>query len=246
VILLGDAAHTAHFSVGSGTRMAMQDALALAQAISAEPTLDDALERYEAVRRPQVERIQEAARPSLSWWEHFGSYAASLSPPQFAYHFLTRSGRVDHRRLREDDPRFVEEVERWFAVGSEAGRGRRPIDVPLEGPIRFPARVVALEELPERTAWVAAPAGEQGLQAAFEQVALAVREGAAMLAVRPATGVPEVEARLGATLLAERVRFELGVPVLLAAPDLDESWATTMVLSGRADLVGVPAGRLQV
>jgi anthraniloyl-CoA monooxygenase len=209
--------------------MAMQDALALARAISTETTLDHALDRYEEQRHPEVDRIQEAARPSLSWWEHFGTYADHLPPLQFAYHFLTRSGRVDHRRLKEDDPGFVEEVERWFAERAQA---------PLHG------RVIALEELPERTVRVTAPAGEQGLQEAFERAARAAREGAVPIAISPAAGAPEVEARLGATLLAERVRFELGVPILLEAPDLDESWATTMLLSGRADLVGVPAARL--
>jgi salicyloyl-CoA 5-hydroxylase len=245
VVLLGDAAHTAHFSVGSGTRMAMQDALALARAISAESTLGDALERYEAERRPQVDRIQDAARPSLSWWEHFGVYAANLEPTQFAYHFLTRSGRVDHRRLREDDPGFVAEVERWFAAGSGVGGRRHPLLVPLEGPVRSPGRVTALETPHPRAARIAAPAGRRELQEAFRRAASAVRAGAVLIAVAPAAGVPEVEARLGAILLAERVRFELAVPVLLEAPELDLSWATTMVLSGRANLVGVPAARLR-
>jgi len=239
VVLLGDAAHTAHFSVGSGTRMAMQDALALARAIAAEPVLDDALERYEAERHPQVDRIQDAARPSLAWWERFGTYADHLPPPQFTYHFLTRSGRVDHERLREDDPHFVATVERWFAARCGAGDGAHPLRTPLEGRIRLPERVLALTELPERTARVEAPAGESGLQEAFERAARAAAEGAPIVAVAPAAGAPEVEARLGATLLAERVRFELGVPVLLEAPGRDDSWATTMVLSGRADLVGV-------
>ena len=75
VALLGDAAHTAHFSVGSGTKMAMEDAVALAEALGEAPHgVPEALEIYEERRRPKVEKIQNSARPSLSWWEHFGRY----------------------------------------------------------------------------------------------------------------------------------------------------------------------------
>jgi salicyloyl-CoA 5-hydroxylase len=91
-VLLGDAAHTAHFSVGSGTKMAMEDAVALAEALNAFPySVSDALELYEERRRPEVEKIQNSARPSLSWWEHFGRYVRRFDDPvQFTFHFLTR------------------------------------------------------------------------------------------------------------------------------------------------------------
>jgi salicyloyl-CoA 5-hydroxylase len=113
------------------------------------------------------------------------------------------------------------------------------------GPVRSPGRVTALETPHPRATRIVAPAGRRGLQEAFQRAASAAREGATLIAVAPAAAVPEVEARLGAIILAERVRFELAVPVLLEAPELDLSWATTVVLSGRADLVGVPAARLR-
>lgn len=92
VALLGDAAHTAHFSVGSGTKMAMEDAVVLAASIGAHPDdLDAALGAYEVAARPSVDKIQGSARPSLSWWEHFGRYHDAFEPWQFTYHFLTRS-----------------------------------------------------------------------------------------------------------------------------------------------------------
>src|SRR5687767_7258151 len=92
IALLGDAAHTAHFSVGSGTKMAMEDAVALVAALDAHgDDVDAALAAYEAVRQPQVAKIQNSARPSLSWWEHFGRSHDTLPAWQFAYHFFTRS-----------------------------------------------------------------------------------------------------------------------------------------------------------
>ncbi|WP_182481168.1 FAD-dependent monooxygenase [Nocardioides immobilis] len=109
-VLLGDAAHTAHFSVGSGTKMALEDALELAgqiDAVAAGKDLQTALADYERIRLADVRRIQSLARPSLSWWEHFGEYATALAPSQFAFHFLTRSGRVGRRRLADGDPGFI-------------------------------------------------------------------------------------------------------------------------------------------
>jgi anthraniloyl-CoA monooxygenase len=245
VVLLGDAAHTAHFSVGSGTRMAMQDGLALAQALDAEATVDDALERYEAERHPQVDRIQEAARPSLAWWERFGTYAGLLEPEQFAYHFLTRSGRVDHSRLAQGDPGFVAAAERWFASRSGLSEVRDPLAVPLRRPSGFRTRLVALEDgLPDGAVVVRSPGSEDGLAGAFQDADHAIRGGAALIAVDPPPGPATAESRLCTTLLAEHVRFTLGGAVLLRVPDLDISEATTWVLSGRADLVAVPRKRI--
>jgi 2-polyprenyl-6-methoxyphenol hydroxylase-like FAD-dependent oxidoreductase len=110
VVLLGDAAHTAHFSVGSGTKMAMEDAVALAAALVASPgDVPAALDRYERERRPGVEKIQGAARPSLSWWEHFGRAYDAMSPPQFAFHFFSRS--IPRAKIAQRDPAFVAHVD---------------------------------------------------------------------------------------------------------------------------------------
>jgi anthraniloyl-CoA monooxygenase len=119
VVLIGDAAHTAHFSVGSGTKLAMEDAIALAGALKAAATIPGALAAYEAARRPAVESLQRAAQASLEWFESAERYH-DLEPPQFAFTLLTRSLRITHDNLRLRDPRLVNEVDRWFA--REAGR----------------------------------------------------------------------------------------------------------------------------
>ncbi len=118
VVLLGDAAHSAHFSVGSGTKLAMEDAVALQRALCDEPSLAGALARYESERRIEVLRLQNAARNSTEWFENVARYAA-LPPEQFAYSLLTRSQRISHENLRLRDRGYVERIERWLARGSK-------------------------------------------------------------------------------------------------------------------------------
>lgn len=113
VVLLGDAAHTAHFSIGSGTKLAVEDALALAACLREQPTLEKALTAYEMERRPVVASTQRAARASLEWFEDLPLHL-SQPPRQFAFNLLTRSRRVTHDNLRLRDPRFTEAVERGF------------------------------------------------------------------------------------------------------------------------------------
>jgi anthraniloyl-CoA monooxygenase len=119
LVLLGDAAHLAHFSVGSGTKLAMEDAIALARALCDEPSRAGALARYENERRIEVLRLQNAARNSTEWFENVDRYA-KLPPEQFAYSLLTRSQRISHENLRLRDPSYVERIERWLARGAEA------------------------------------------------------------------------------------------------------------------------------
>ena len=114
LVLLGDAAHTAHFSIGSGTRLAMEDAIALARHLEEGSAPREALAAYETERRPGVESVQRAAQASLEWFEAAERYQ-ELEPIQFAYSLLTRSLRIDHENLRLRDPHFVERVERWYA-----------------------------------------------------------------------------------------------------------------------------------
>ncbi|NGN64967.1 bifunctional salicylyl-CoA 5-hydroxylase/oxidoreductase [Streptomyces sp. A7024] len=114
-VLLGDAAHTAHFSVGSGTKLAVEDALALAACIEEQPTVPEALAAYEAERKPVVESTQRAARASLQWFEELGRYT-DQPPRQFAFNLLTRSRRVTHDNLRLRDPDFTAAVEREAGV----------------------------------------------------------------------------------------------------------------------------------
>ncbi len=114
VVLVGDAAHTAHFSVGSGTKLAMEDAIALADALAAHRDIPTALEAYAAARRPAVESLQRAAQASLQWFEDTERYM-ELEPLQFAFTLLTRSLRVTHENLKVRDPAFVAKVDAWFA-----------------------------------------------------------------------------------------------------------------------------------
>jgi anthraniloyl-CoA monooxygenase len=118
VVLLGDAAHTAHFSVGSGTRMAMEDAVALRDCLMQFDRAPDALSAYEARRRPQVESLQRAAQASLQWFEDTERYM-SLEPIQFAFSLLTRSLRITHEDLRARDPAFLARVDEWVAREAE-------------------------------------------------------------------------------------------------------------------------------
>jgi 2,4-dienoyl-CoA reductase-like NADH-dependent reductase (Old Yellow Enzyme family) len=119
IVLIGDAAHTAHFSVGSGTRMAMEDAVALRDALIEHDTIASALHAYEARRRPQVESLQRAAQASLQWFEDTERYM-SLEPIQFTFSLLTRSLRITHEDLRARDAKFLARVDEW--VASEAAR----------------------------------------------------------------------------------------------------------------------------
>lgn len=123
VVLLGDAVHTAHFSVGSGTRMAMLDAIALRDALLARPgDVPAALAAYEEERRPQVASLQRAAQASLEWFEATERYL-DMDPVQFAFTLLTRSLRITHADLKTRDPAFAAEVDAWVARRAEEQSG---------------------------------------------------------------------------------------------------------------------------
>ena len=124
VILLGDAAHTAHFSIGSGTKLAMEDAIALYEAFEEkDEDVPAAFDWYEKERRPRVSALQEAAKRSRRYFEHVPRYL-DLDPYQFSVHLLTRSGRISYDNLRIRDPGFVDGYDRWFAA--EAGEAVSP------------------------------------------------------------------------------------------------------------------------
>ncbi|MDR2240283.1 MAG: bifunctional salicylyl-CoA 5-hydroxylase/oxidoreductase [Zoogloeaceae bacterium] len=125
IVLIGDAAHTAHFSIGSGTKLAMEDAIALSQTLLAHP--DDpgqALVRYQTEREAEALRLQSAARNRMEWFENVARYAR-LAPEQFAYALLTGSQRIGHENLRRRDPAYVASVESWLA--GESGLPARPL-----------------------------------------------------------------------------------------------------------------------
>jgi anthraniloyl-CoA monooxygenase len=140
VVLMGDAAHTAHFAIGSGTKLALEDAIELRRQFDRfgheRAAIPEVLEAYEEVRRIDVVRIQNAARNAMEWFEVVGArYADTLEPEQFMYSMLTRSQRISHENLRLRDPVWLEGYERWFARRSgietrSNGRGLPPMFTP--------------------------------------------------------------------------------------------------------------------
>ena len=132
VVLLGDAAHTAHFSIGSGTKLAMEDALALAACVHEEPTLAAALTTYDTERRAVVLSTQRAAQASLEWFENLGQYLHQ-EPLQFAFNIMTRSRRVTYDNLRLRDPEFVARCDEWYA----ASVGSPEVCPPMFQPVRI-------------------------------------------------------------------------------------------------------------
>jgi anthraniloyl-CoA monooxygenase len=119
-VLVGDAAHTAHFSIGSGTKLALEDAIALAAALERPGRVEDALAAYEAARKPVVDAFQEAALRSLEWLERVEPHLA-LEPVPFAYKHMMRSRRIGYERLRRMDPAFVARYDEWKRGQPAAG-----------------------------------------------------------------------------------------------------------------------------
>lgn len=124
--LMGDAAHTAHFSIGSGTKLALEDAIGLADALDGGGELFAALARYQEARQLEVLKLQSAARNSMEWFENVGRYTA-MQASQFAYSLLTRSQRLSHENLRLRDAAYVEDFERGFALAAAGAAGVAPL-----------------------------------------------------------------------------------------------------------------------
>ncbi len=179
VVLVGDAVATAHFSIGSGTKLAIEGAVALAKAFLAHP--DDppaAFAEYEAEHRPAVERLQRAALDSAAYFEHVGRYLG-FAPEQFAFNLLTRSGRITRLELERRDPAIAARVDRWFA-GAAGLAALSPHLVPLTiGASTFRNRVV----LAPRTDHAA----EAGVPSHVDRAALvaAARAGAGLVVTEP-------------------------------------------------------------
>ncbi len=149
IVLVGDAAHTAHFSIGSGTKLAMEDAIALGGALGEHRDVGRALAAYEAERRPQVEALQRAAQTSLEWFEQTERYAGRLEPVQFAFSLLTRSLRVTHDNLRARDAKLVATLDGWFAEKAARQSGVAVAAAPPPPPMFTPFRLRELV-LPNR------------------------------------------------------------------------------------------------
>lgn len=139
VVLLGDASATAHFSIGSGSRLAFDSAIALAEFVNTEPTLSQAFDRYQEERRLDVLRLQSAARNSLEWFEDVERYL-DMDPVQFNYSLLTRSQRISHENLRLRDADWLASAEEWFQTQAGA-----PADAQVRAPMFAPFKLRGMQ-----------------------------------------------------------------------------------------------------
>jgi anthraniloyl-CoA monooxygenase len=244
-VLLGDAAHTAHFSIGSGTKLAMEDAIGVVQALGAEPDAARAFDRYEATRRPAVERLQELARRSQLWWESFPS-RLHVPAGQLMVAYMTRAGNVPLDRLVTTNPDVVASALGQYA-SLNAKTPRIPADVTswvLDRPLReegrqFPHRVLAADlddiALHTITDVVADPWG-QAADAVVRRARRAREAGAGGFRFTGPADRPSVLTRMD---LAERVRTEVGGLIVVDGPaGLRDDLAAGLV-SARADLVSL-------
>ncbi len=185
VVLLGDAAHTAHFTIGSGTKLAMEDAISLAEALERNAgAIEAALTDYEMERQPVVERFQQAASESAAYFEGVSRYGR-FEPVQFAFNLLTRSGRITHLELQRRDPDLVARVDGWFAANARGMASGNGIDVVVAPPPMFSP--FALKEViaPNRVA-LSPPGQDTAVDGApgadhVEQVVRAMRTGAGLV-----------------------------------------------------------------
>ncbi|MBN9794403.1 oxidoreductase [Pseudonocardia sp. TMWB2A] len=230
-VLLGDAAHTAHFSIGSGTKLAMEDAIALVEALREAPEAGAAFARYEEVRRPAVERLQELARRSQLWWESFPA-RTGLPVERLMVAYMSRAGNVPLDRFGQSSPDVVGEALRQY------GGGHPPVDDlsgwvldrPLtHGGRAFPNRTT-LPELERLWVDLHDPWSPEG-----DTLVARARETDGVLVTGPAAR-PSLLTRLD---LAERVRLETGaLTAVEGAVALRDDLAAGLV-SGRADLVAL-------
>ncbi|WP_433194614.1 bifunctional salicylyl-CoA 5-hydroxylase/oxidoreductase [Nocardia sp. CA-107356] len=136
IVLIGDAAHTAHFSIGSGTKLAMEDALALAACLHENDSVASSLAAYESERRPVVESVQRAAQASLEWFESIAQYT-DQDPDQFAFNLLTRSRRITYDNLRLRDDGFVDAIDGWYLSARAETHGVESTRPPMFYPLRI-------------------------------------------------------------------------------------------------------------
>ena len=242
-VLLGDAAHTAHYSIGSGTKLALEDAIALIEAMDAEPDAAGAFARYEAVRRPAVGRLQELARRSQLWWESFPS-RLHLPAEQLMVAYMTRAGNVALDRFAATNPDVTA-----TALGSYAGVDQQAAPLPpditswvLDQPLRhqggvFPDRVLAPSSFVPEIFVVADVVSDPWGPAGDAVVARARRARAAGAGGFRLAGPADRPSVLTRMDLAERVRTEAGGLVVMDGPAGLRGDLAAGLVSGRFDLV---------
>jgi anthraniloyl-CoA monooxygenase len=204
IVLVGDAAHSAHFSIGSGTKLAMEDAIGLVRALSRHSDIPAALESYQADRGTEALRLQNAARNSMEWFENVKRYI-HLEPEQFAYSLLTRSQRVSHENLRIRDSKYLTGMERWFA--STASQEESDAIPPMFTPFQ-------LREMKLHNRIIVSPmdmySAKDGVPNDFHLVHLGARAlgGAALLMTEMVCVSPEARITLGCTGLYNEEQLE--------------------------------------
>jgi anthraniloyl-CoA monooxygenase len=236
-VLLGDAAHTAHFSIGSGSRLAMDDAIALAKAFVAHPTDPTAaFAEYEGERQPVVERYQEVATDSAHYFESVGRYIG-FAPEQFAFNLLTRSGRITHGTLTQRDPVLVNEVDGWFAGDGHPGFGVSPRRIVAPPPLLAPLALGPSVVVPNRVA-LAPPAPDDaadGMPGPQHAAALlgAARTGAGLVITEAVAPAPEGRVTSGSAGIWTHDQAQAWAPMVAAAQAEGARVALRLTHAGR-------------
>ena len=239
VVLVGDAAHTAHFSIGSGTRLALDDSIALAKAFVASPgDRAAALAAYEGERQPIVERFQEVATDSARYFEGVSRYLG-FAPEPFAFNLLTRSGRIGHNNLTARDPVLVNRVDRRF-LGAGPGR------IVVPPPVLTSLRLSATCEVPNRVV-VASPTLDlavDGLVAEAHGVALtqAAATGAGLVVTEEVAPIPDGRVTSGSPGLWNDEQAEAWAKVTAGVHDTGARLALRLTHAGRRGAT-LPRGR---
>ncbi|MFW6773616.1 FAD-dependent monooxygenase [Nocardioides sp. CPCC 205120] len=250
LVVLGDAAHTAHYSIGSGTKLAMEDGIALVAALAEHASVAAALTAYDERRRPAVEHLQDTAERSMRWWDAFPE-RLDLPVERLLVAYMTRAGKVDLQRFAALAPAVARAgLEQYAGVAPTGVPDARLDDWVLEqplrrDPVRLPGRLVDAPAAAGLDPWVlsAVPdAWGAGGDAAVAAASGAAAAGRAV-AVEPAPGTGTRSAALDVCELAERVRREAGALTVVRVAPADRSVAAAALASGRADLVElVPEG----
>ena len=242
-VLLGDAAHTAHYSIGSGTKLAMEDAIALVEAMEAEPDAARAFARYEAIRRPAVGRLQELARRSQLWWESFPS-RLDLPVERLMVAYMTRAGNVALDRFAATSPGVVA-----TALGQFADVNQKTPPIPadvtswiLDQPLswegrQFPRRVLGRGPAGAGLHTISGVVTDPWDPTADEVIGRARRARRAGADGFRLTGPADRPSVLTRMDLAERVRTEAGGLIVMDGPAGLRDDLAAGLLSGRADLV---------
>ena len=206
IVLVGDAAHSAHFSIGSGTKLAMEDAIGLVNAVSSHDDLTVALKAYQEDRGTEALRLQNAARNSMEWFENVKRYI-HLEPEQFAYSLLTRSQRVSHENLRMRDATYVHGMERWIASRASISGDDETPPPPMFTPFK-------LREMTLNNRVIVSPmdmySAVDGVPNDFHLVHLGARAlgGAALVMTEMVCVSPEARITLGCTGLYNEEQLE--------------------------------------